>query len=119
MLLTEAELKDAAREIEKIILSSRQTAVVQRALAGEKLYATDDGQFIEVGQIAVELLPTSPEDLSGKIDATVAMLPSEDIRTEDRLVIADTVYRVQTVVAEHLFGTVTYQTAKLVKLSIS
>ena len=118
MLLTEAELKDAVREIERIILSSGQVAVVQRVLIAEKLYATDDCQFNEVGQIAVELLPTPPEDLSEKIDAAVSTLPSADILPEDRLLISDNVYRVQTVVEEQLFGIVTHKTAKLVKLSI-
>ncbi len=116
MLLTDQEKKQAVRDVRELIVSSRITATVLRAVPGENLYGSDDGKYGPVGSIPVEIVHTPPESLAGKIDATVSVLPEADVLPEDRLQIETTTYRIQTLEEEHFFGTITHQSIKLVKI---
>jgi hypothetical protein len=116
-LLTEAERTEAARQVRALILAAGQQATLVRAVAGgEGLYGTDDETFEEVGDFALELLPTPPEDLARSIDATAAVLPDFDVRPEDRVRCEAGEFRVQTVRDERLFGVVTHRVLELVRI---
>ncbi len=116
-LLTEPEKRAAVRDVEELILASGQDATVLRSQPGERLYGSDDEAFAEVGTISLEFVETPPEDLvREKIDASAEILPSADVRAEDRLRTAAGKFRVQTMVEERLFGAVTHKTLKLVRL---
>lgn len=117
MLITEAERKDAVKEVANLICSTGLKAVIFRCTPGEKLYGSDDEQFITVGEIAVEMVQTPPEELAGKIDASISVLPDENIQTEDRLFLNGLTYRIQTITEESFFGIITHKVAKLVKIN--
>ncbi len=116
MLLTESEKQSAVQDVADLILASGKQATLLRSQPGERLYGSDDESFAVVDTIALELVETPPEDLAQKIDATAEVLPSSDVRAEDRLRTAAADYRVQTVSEERLFGAVTHKTLKLVRL---
>ena len=110
MLLTEPEKEQAVRDVRELIISSGITASVLRIVPGENLYGSDDQEYAQIATIPVEIVHTPPEDLAGKIDATVSVLP------EDRLQIETVTYRIQTLEEEHFFGATTHKSIKLVKI---
>ena len=115
-LLSPNEKADAGADVRELILASGQTAVLLRAAEGERLYGTDDMPYVPVGDpFPLEFIPTPPEDLAQKIDATACVLPGSDVCLEDRLQVGEEVYRVQTVKDERLFGAVTHKVVKLVR----
>jgi len=116
MLLSEQEKVQAVRDVRELIVSSGVTAAVLRVVPSENLYGSDDQSCNEIATIPVEIVHTPPEELSGKIDATLSVLPDADVLAEDRLRIEDVVYRIQTIAEEHFFGTITHQSIELVKL---
>jgi len=116
MLLTEKEKTQAVNDVQQLITSSEITASIHRVMLGEKLFGSDDKRYSEIGAIPVEIVETPPEDISGKIDATVSILPGEDVKAEDRLQIDSIIYRVQTVEQAHFFGVTTHKTIKLVRI---
>lgn len=116
MMLSEWEKNQAASVVQRLIRASGQTGRLLRAQAGERLFGSDEATFVEICTLPLELVPTPPADLVGKIDATASVLPGADVRAEDRLEIAGITYRVQTVKPESLFGIVTHQHLELVRL---
>jgi hypothetical protein len=117
MLLTNQEKEQAMKDVRELIVSSDITATVLRVVPGENLYGSDDQEYIPIGSIPVEIVHTPPEDLAGKIDATISVLPEADVLPEDRLKIETVTYRIQTLEEEHFFGTVTHKNLQLVKLN--
>jgi len=115
-LLTEQEKDEAVAEIAKLIRASGQTAWLQRVSPGERLYGTDEEAFQDLAEIPVELKETPPIDLGNNTDARCSVLPDADIHEEDRLVIGAETYRVQAIVPEYFFGTITHKSVKLVKV---
>lgn len=95
MLLSEQEKAQAVRDVRELIVSSGVTAAVLRVVPSENLYGSDDQSCSEVATIPVEIVHTPPEDLSGKIDASVTALPDADVHPEDRLRIENVVYRIK------------------------
>lgn len=116
MLLSEQEKTQAVSDVQELIVSSGVTAVVLRVEPSENLYGSDDQFYSEIATIPVEIVHTPPEDLNGKIDATLSVLPEADVLAEDRLRIEDVVYRIQTITEEQFFGTTTHYSIELVKL---
>jgi hypothetical protein len=116
MLLTEPEKEQAVRDVRELIISSGITASVLRVVSGENLYGSDDQEYAQLAVIPVEIVHTPPEDLAGKIDATVSVLPEADVLPEDRLQIETVTYRIQTLEEEHFFGATTHKSIKLVKI---
>ncbi len=116
MLLTEPEKEQAVRDVRELIISSGITASVLRIVPGENLYGSDDQEYSAIGSIPVEIVHTPPEDLVGKIDATISVLPEADVLPEDRLHIETVTYRIQTLEEEHFFGITTHKFIKLVKI---
>lgn len=116
MLLTEPEKEQAVRDVRDLIISSGITASVLRVVSGENLYGSDDQEYAQIAVIPVEIVHTPPEDLAGKIDATVSVLPKSDVLPEDRLLIETVTYRIQTLEEEHFFGVITHRSIKLVKI---
>jgi hypothetical protein len=116
MLLSEKERAEAVADVARLILSSGQTAMVQRIVPGERLYGSDDETYIDIAEIPLELKETPPEELSDKIDAVASMLPDADVSSEDRLKTDSETYRIQSVEPAHFFGVVTHKILKLVKL---
>jgi hypothetical protein len=114
--VSETEKRQAVDDVRAVILAANQEAVIKRAVAGEKLYASDEATFVVVETIPVESVPTPADDLSQKIDATVNVLPTANVFAKDHLTIGDLSYRVQSVRAESWFGVVTHQVLSLVKL---
>ena len=116
MLLTDREKEQAVKDVRELIVSSGVTATVLRIVPGENLYGSDDQEYSPIGSIPVEIVHTPPEDLAGKIDATISVLPEADVLPEDRLQIETVTYRIQTLEEEHFFGVITHQSIKLVKI---
>lgn len=116
MLLNERERSQAVADVERLILASGQIAMVQRMVAGERLYGSDDAIYSEIGEIPLELDETSPEELTDKIDAVADVLPDADVLGEDRLVTESGIYKIQSVEPAHFFGAVTHKILQLVKL---
>ena len=94
MLLTDQEKEQAVKDVRDLIVSSGITATVLRIVPGENLYGSDDQEYSPIGSITVEIVHTPPEDLAGKIDATVSVLPETDVLPEDRLQIETVTYRI-------------------------
>lgn len=116
MLLTEQEKEQAMKDVKELIVSSGITATILRIVPGENLYGSDDQEYAPIGSIPVEIIHTPPEDLAGKIDATVSVLSEADVLPEDRLQIETVTYRIQTLEEEHFFGITTHKFIKLVKI---
>lgn len=116
MLLSAQEKAQAVSDVRELIVSSGVTASVLRVEPSENLYGSDDQSYRVIATIPVEIIHSPPEDLGGKIDATVSVLPDADVRPEDRLRIEGVVYRIQTLAEERLFGTITHRSIELVKL---
>lgn len=115
MLLSQRELKDVLENVYQIILSSGITAKVLRASADD-LYGPEETAHAEIAIIPIDMTETPPEDISRNIDATVSVLPSEDVKENDHLVIGDHTYRAQSVENAYFFGIITHKIIKLVKL---
>jgi hypothetical protein len=115
-MLTDYEKTQAASVVQRLILASGQEGRLLRVLAGERLFGSDEAPFMEICTLPLELVPTPPTDLTGKIDATASVLPDADVRAEDRLEISNVMFRIQTVTQENLFGIVTHQRLELVRL---
>jgi len=114
--VSEAEQRQAIADVRAIILAAGQQAVIMRAVAGERLYGSDEAEFSTVGTIPVECVPTPPEELAQKIDGTANVLPEADVQTKDHLTIGGLPYRVQTVREERWFGVVTHKVVSLVRV---
>ncbi len=116
MLLTAQERAAAVADVAQLILSSGQTAMVQRIVPDERLYGSDDQTYGDIGEIQLELDETPPEELTGKIDAIADVLPDADVLGEDRLVTESETYRIQSVEPARFFGAVTHKILHLVKI---
>ena len=114
--MSEKERADAVADVAQLILSSGQTAMVQRIVPGERLYGSDDESYSDVAEIPLELNEAPPEELSDKIDAVASVLPNADVLGEDRLVSDSGTYRIQSVEDVHFFGVVTHKILQLVIL---
>lgn len=115
-LLTDKEKAQSAADVRELILASGQQATLSRCAPGEQLFGHEDEAFAEVGTLPVELNRTPPDRLPGDIDAVASARPEADVRAQDRLEIEGETYRVQTVVAERLFGVLTHKVLRLVRI---
>jgi hypothetical protein len=115
-LLSDVEKAAAAGDVRELITSSGQTATLLRRASGEKLYGSDEGEFMEVCAFALEFTATPPIDIAKRADALACVLPELDVRMEDRVRFEGQDYRVQTVAEQSLFGVVTHKVLELVKL---
>ena len=115
-LLTEREKALAATDVRALILASGQEADLLRSEPGERLYGSDDASYTNVGSFPLEFVETPPEELRDRIDATACVLPDLDVRPEDRVLLNEVTFRVQTVEEKRLFGIVTHKVLKLVRL---
>ena len=114
--LSDVEKADAAADVRELITSSSQTATLLRKQAGENLYGSDEGEFVEVCSFALELSETPPKDLAKQADALASVLPELDVRVEDRVRLEGRDFRVQTVAPQSLFGILTHKVLELVEL---
>lgn len=115
-ILTESEKSAAVSQVRELITSCGQTAVLLRKQAGEKLYGSDEGEFVEVCMFPLELTETPPVDIAKRADALASVLPELDVRVEDRVHLQDRDFRVQTVSPQSLFGVLTHKVLELVRL---
>lgn len=115
-LVSESERAQAVADVRAIILAAGQEAQVSRPVAGERLYGTDAAEYVPVGSIPLECVPTPPEELSQKIDGTAHVLPEADVQVQDRLLIDGVIYRIQSIREERWFGVVTHRVVSLVRL---
>jgi hypothetical protein len=116
MLLSEKERTEAVADVARLILSSGQTAMVQRIVPGERLYGSDDETYSDIAEIPLELNETPPEELSNKMDAVASVLPDADVLGEDRLETDSEIYKIQSVEPVRFFSAVTHKILQLVKL---
>ena len=114
-MLTEAEKASVARDVWDLIVGSGQTATLLR-VTGAKLYGSDDQAVEPIGEIPIELVESPAINLSDNVDATGHVLPEADVRPTDRIRLAGTMYRVQTVKPQNLFGVITHQVVALILL---
>ena len=115
-LLSQYEQAQAVIQVQELITSSGQVAILLRKQDGENLYGTDEGAFAEVCTFQLELNQTPPVDITKSIDAKASVLPELDVRVTDRVRFGDIEYRIQTVAEESLFGIVTHKVIELVIL---
>jgi len=113
--VSETEQRQAVADVRAIILAAGQQAAIMRAVPGERLYGTDESEFITIGVIPVECVPTPPEELAQKIDGTANVLPEADVLAKDHLTVGGQPYRVQAVREERWFGVVTHKVISLVR----
>jgi hypothetical protein len=116
IMITDSEKVAAASQVRELITSSGQTAVLLRKQAGESLYGSGEGEFVEVCQFLLEMSCTPPVDLAKQADALASVLPELDVRVEDRVRLAGCDYRVQTIAPQSLFGVLTHKVVELVRL---
>jgi hypothetical protein len=115
-LVTDAERSQIMADVRALILAAEQQALLSRAVSGERLYGTDEAEYVPIGELPVECVPTPPEDLAQKIDAKANVLPEANVRTQDRLLIDEVSYRIQAIREERWFGVVTHKVLFLVRL---
>lgn len=115
-LVTDAERAQTIADVRALILAAEQGALLSRAVSGERLYGTDEAEYVSVGELPVECVSTPPEDLAQKIDAKANVLPEADVQTQDRLLIDGVTYRVQAIREERWFGVITHKVLSLVRL---
>jgi hypothetical protein len=114
--VSETEQRQAVADVRAIILAAGQQAVIMRAVAGERIFGSDEADFLTVGTIPVECLPTPPEELAQKIDGIANVLPEADVQAQDHLTIGGLPYRVQSVREKRWFGVVTHKVVSLVQV---
>lgn len=115
-ILTDREKATAVAEVRNLVTASAQTAMLLRKQAGENLYGSDEGTFVEVCVFPLELSETPPPDLAKRADAAASVLPELDVRVEDRVRFEGRDFRVQTVAPQSLFGVETHKVLELVIL---
>lgn len=113
--LSDVERRQAVADVRALILAAGQQAVIMRAVSGERLYGSDDAEYVTVGTIPVECVPTPPEELAQKIDGTANVLPEADVLAKDHLTVGGLPYRVQAVRDVNWFGVVTHKVLSLVR----
>lgn len=116
MVLTSEEQKQAATAVRLLIEASGMSAILLRAIPGERLYGSDTAAYAEVGEFPVEWFPDPPTDLGKAIDAVAHVLPELEVLPEDQIRYGGSHYRVQTAQYERLFSVITHQILKLVRL---
>lgn len=115
-LISDSEKTNAAADVRELILSSQQRAMLLRKSEGEHLYGSDECEFLEVCEFALELTLSPSKYITNNADGIACVLPELDIRLEDHIHIGGCEYRVQTVVPQPLFGVITHIVIELVKL---
>ena len=118
-ILSQYEQTQAVIQVQELITSSGQIAILLQKQDGESLYGTDEGAFAEVSTFQLEINQTPPVDITKAIDAKASVLPELDVRVTDRVRFGDIEYRIQTVAEESLFGIVTHKVIELVMLHVS
>jgi len=118
MLLSEADKMFIAECTAELITSSGQ--IGSRFVpdpSAEKIYGTGDAPFILDCQFPFEFVETPPELLtSQKTDATISVLPEQEIREGDQVEFDGIRYKVLTVESLNVFGVISHKVVTVAKL---
>jgi hypothetical protein len=118
MLLSEADKKFIAETTAELITSSGQTG--KRYVpdpSAERIYGTDDAPFGLDCEFPFEFVETPPQILtSQKTDATISVLPEQEISEGDHVEFGGVQYEVLTVEALNVFGVVSHKVVTVAKL---
>ena len=118
MLLSEADKKFIAESTAELITSSGQTG--KRYVpdpSAEKIYGTDDAPFVLDCEFPFEFVETPPQILtSQKTDATISVLPEQEISEGDHVEFSGVQYKVLTVEAFNVFAVVSHKVVTVAKL---
>ena len=124
-ILSDAQKAAAVADVREMILAAGQKGhrLVPPA-SGERLYGSDEQEYVDGGEFAYEFVPTPQETLKAMgADAVVSVLPEQEIEPNDRVTfegggathLGTDTFKVITVVEERLFGVVTHKSVHLVK----
>ena len=118
MLLSEADKKFIAESTAELITSSGQTG--KRYVpdtSAERIYGTDDAPFVLDCEFPFEFVETPPQILtSQKTDATISLLPKQEISEGDHVEFGGVQYKVLTVEALNVFGVVSHKVVTVARL---
>ncbi len=101
-----------------LIVNSGQTGkrYVPDGNAG-KIYGTDDAAFVFDCEFQFEFVSTPVEILtSEKTDASISVLPDQEINEGDRIEFEGKMYRVVTIEALNVFGVVSHKVVTVARL---
>jgi len=124
-ILTEAEKASILADVSQIILAAGQRGHrLVPPTGGERLYGSDEQDYVDAGEFAYEFVPKPQETLKAMgADAVISVVPEQALEVNDRLTfegggathLGTDTFNVLTVVEERLFGLVTHKTVQLVK----
>ena len=111
MLLSDKDKAFIAECTAELITSSGQTG--KRYVPdpnAEKIYGTDDAPFVLDCEFPFEFVETPPQLLTTqKTDATISVLPDQELREGDHVEFQGVQYKVLTVEALNVFGVVSHK----------
>ena len=124
-ILSDAEKAAAVADVREMILAAGQKGhrLVPPA-TGERLYGSDEQEYVDAGEFAYEFVATPQETLKAMgADAVISVLPEQGLEVNDRVTfegggathLGTDTFKVITVVEERLFGVVTHKSVHLVK----
>ena len=124
-ILSDAEKAAAVADVREMILAAGQKGHrLVPPTAGERLYGSDEQEYVDAGEFAYEFVPKPQETLKAMgADAVISVLPEQELGVNDRVTfegggathLGTDTFKVLTVVEERLFGAVTHKSVQLVK----
>jgi len=118
MLLSEMDKAFIAECTAKLITSSGQTG--KRYVpdpSAEKIYGTDDAPFVLDCEFPFEFVETPTQLLTTqKTDATISVLPNQEISEGDHVEFQGVQYKVLTVESLNVFGVVSHKVVTVARL---
>ena len=118
MLLSNKDKAFIAECTAELITSSGQTG--KRYVpdtAAEKIYGTDDAPFVLDCEFPFEFVETPPQLLrTQKTDATISVLPEQEINEGDHVEFEGVQYKALTVEALNVFGVISHKVITVAKL---
>ena len=124
-ILSDAEKAAAVADVREMILAAGQKGHrLVPPVTGERLYGSDEQEYVDAGEFAYEFVPKPQETLKAMgADAVISVLPEQELEVNDRVTfegggdahLGTDTFEVLTVVEERLFGVVTHKSVQLVK----
>ena len=118
MLLSETDKAFITECTAELITSSERTGkrYVPDA-AAERIYGTDDAPFVLDCEFPFEFVETPPQILTTqKTDATISILPNQEINEGDHVEFEGVRFKVLTVEALNVFGVISHKVVTVARL---
>ena len=118
MLLSEADKKFIAECTAELITSSgRMGKRYVPDTTAEKLYGAGDAPFVLDCEFPFEFVETPPQILTTqKTDATISILPDQELRESDHIEFDGIRYKALTVETMNVFGVVSHKVVTVARL---